>query len=199
MLLLWFNPFRKKVRMVRTPPALHRRSFMKNVHSGLFAFLFALVLSACGGGDDPPAPVVVVLTATVSNVSPATFSKVGYGEMSGFDLACPADSGGCKITHLRELLTAPVSTGTDIDTFVGSAWWYGLQTTAPNANGYEAFNLTSPTTIPAGITVRISARSKLTAGKLEFDSLELIAVKDGKPITLAGPLCKDSVVTMCKG
>lgn len=143
---------------------------------------------------------VVVSAATISNVSSATFSKVGYGEMAGFDLACSADSGGCKIGRLRELLSGSnIPVGVDVDTFVGSVWWYGLQTTTPNANGFQVFELTSTTTIPAGTTVRISARSKLTAGKFEFDSLELTAVKNGKPIYLAGPTCKDSVITNCKG
>lgn len=157
---------------------------------------------------------VVSEAAKLANISPYLFSRVGYGEIAGFDLPCPADTApqGCSLNGMNQTLVAtgtPISVGVQIDTFVGAMWWWQLETGPAIVNGSESYSLFSPIKVPAGQTVRISVRSDIAQGCFSFTRVDFVRVSDGSAVPFLLPpapaVCITSVQPLetsfgaCKG
>lgn len=143
---------------------------------------------------------VVQSAAKIANATPSMFSKSGYGEIGGFDLTCPADTAplGCRLGGMTQLVGVS-NVGTQIDTFVGQTLWWQYEVGRGQGRvvqGGEEFVMNSPLTIPAGATVRVSAKSVLAQGTFFITRLDLLRVKDGTTIPLIFPAAPEVCSTL---
>jgi hypothetical protein len=154
-----------------------------------------ITLSASGAGGTvitlAGSPSIIAVTksltqaaVTLANLTPTAFTRSGYGKLGSFDMTCPKDVGNCTLKEVVQVLTSTVlANRTQIDTFVGSLWWYQQETTDAST---QTFTLNSPTLILAGETVTVEVRANIASGTLIFKGV-VLTDKTGKVLPLSLP------------